>query len=124
MASSKFFLWFGFVISFLSQVKYIVGCEILLSSQVHETIGGLFEHFDGFIVDHSGSKTCVDILPYREARLAVRCREQLGWMSPLGPLVSLCHLSYDGSHCKDNTSQDHFRSVNLYKEFAYRSETD
>ena len=26
--------------------------------------------------------------------------------------------------CKDNTSQDHFRSVNLYKEFAYRSEIE
>ena len=25
---------------------------------------------------------------------------------------------------KDNTSQDHFRSVNLYKEFAYRSEIE
>ena len=30
-------------------------------------------------------------------------------------------LQTDGV-CKDNTSQDHFRSVNLYKEFAYRSE--
>ena len=26
--------------------------------------------------------------------------------------------------CKDNTSQDHFRSVNLYKEFAYKSEIE
>ena len=26
--------------------------------------------------------------------------------------------------CKDNTSQVHFRSVNLYKEFAYRSEIE
>ena len=26
--------------------------------------------------------------------------------------------------CKDNTSQDRFRSVNLYKEFAYRSEIE
>ena len=26
--------------------------------------------------------------------------------------------------CEDNTSQDHFRSVNLYKEFAYRSEIE
>ena len=25
--------------------------------------------------------------------------------------------------CKNNTSQDHFRSVNLYKEFPYRSES-
>ena len=25
---------------------------------------------------------------------------------------------------KDNTSQDHFRSVNLYKKFAYRSEVE
>ena len=26
--------------------------------------------------------------------------------------------------CKDNTSQDHFRSMNLYKEFAYMSEIE
>ena len=26
--------------------------------------------------------------------------------------------------CKDNTSKDHFRSVNLYKEFPYRSESE
>ena len=26
--------------------------------------------------------------------------------------------------CKDKTSQDHFRSVNLYKEFSYRSEIE
>ena len=26
--------------------------------------------------------------------------------------------------CKDNTSQDFFRCVNLYKEFAYRSEIE
>ena len=26
--------------------------------------------------------------------------------------------------CKDNTSQDYFRSVNLYKEFPYRSESE
>ena len=26
--------------------------------------------------------------------------------------------------CKDNTSQVHFRSVNLYKEFSYRSESE
>ena len=27
-------------------------------------------------------------------------------------------------NCKDNTSQDHFRSVNVCKEFAYRSEIE
>ena len=26
--------------------------------------------------------------------------------------------------CKDNTSQDHFRSVNLHKEFPFRSESE
>ena len=47
---------------------------------------------------YSGSKTCVDILSYREPRLAVRCRKQLGWMLSLGPLVRHRHLSCDGSH--------------------------
>ena len=27
-------------------------------------------------------------------------------------------------YCKDNTSQDRFRRVNLYKEFTYKSEIE
>ena len=42
---------------------------------------------------------------------------------------SVSHLQDNFSHrwhvsCKDNTSQDRFRSVKLYKEFAYRSEIE
>ena len=32
-------------------------------------------------------------------------------------------LQQPTGECKDNTSRDHFRSVNLYKEFPYRSES-
>ena len=30
----------------------------------------------------------------------------------------------EADECKDNTSQVHFRSVNLYKEFSYRSKSE
>ena len=41
-----------------------------------------------------------------------------------GSLTADCGLLEPTGVCKDNTSQDHFRSVNLFKEFAYRSEID
>merc|ERR1719434_460219 len=99
-------LGFGFVISFLghpvasgftsgaaiiiglSQVKYIVGYEIPRSSQVHETIGGLIDHVDGlsWITLVLGLVWIFYLIANR--KLAVRYKKQLGWMLPLGPLVS------------------------------------
>jgi len=72
----------------LSQVKYIVGYEIPRSSQVHETIGGLIDHVDGlsWITLVLGLIWIFYLIANR--KLAVRYRKQLGWMLPLGPLVS------------------------------------
>jgi len=99
-------LGFGFVISFmghpvasgftsgaaiiigLSQVRYIVGYEIPRSSRVHETIEGLIDNIDGFswITFLLGLVWIGYLIGNR--KLATRYKKQLGWMLPLGPLIS------------------------------------
>uniref|UniRef100_A0A7S1AG56 STAS domain-containing protein n=1 Tax=Noctiluca scintillans TaxID=2966 RepID=A0A7S1AG56_NOCSC len=99
-------LGFGFIISFmghpvasgftsgaaiiigLSQVKYIVGYDIPRTSRVHETIEGLIDNIDGlsWITLLLGFVWIGYLIGNR--KLATRFKKQLGWMLPLGPLIS------------------------------------
>ena len=61
-------------------------------------------------------KSC-SVRPGRREMASYRLFEmsRLSRVSFLYPLLS---------RCKDNTSKDHYRSVNLYKEFAYRTKIE